>query len=64
MKPFGSLNTLYDIAADNIFTKDGKDAIQSVKDEKFYKVMTYLAWKTARSDYELKISEEQKKQIK
>jgi len=64
MKPFGWLNTLYDIAFDGVFTKDGKDAMQSVKDEKLYKVLTYLSWKTAKGDYELAVNEEQRKQIK
>jgi len=47
MKPFGWLNTLYDLATDGVFTKDGKDAIQSVKDEKLYKVLT-MAFKKLR----------------
>jgi hypothetical protein len=64
MKPFGWLNTMYDISLDGLFTKDGKDAIQSVKDEKLYKILTYLSWKTAKGDYELAINEEQNKQIK
>ncbi len=61
MKPYGWLNTLYDIALDGIFTRDGKDSIQSVKDEKFYKVMTYLSWKTSKTDYEMTVREEQQK---
>ena len=64
MKPFGWLNSLYDIALDGVFTRDGKDAMQSVKDEKLYKVLTYLSWKTAKGDYELAVNEEQRKQIK
>ena len=64
MKPFGWLNTLYDLSLDGVFTRDGKDAMQSVKDEKLYKVMTYLSWKTAKGDYELAVNEEQRKQIK
>ena len=63
MKPYGWLNTLYDIALDGIFTNNGKDAIQSVKDEKFYKVMTYLSWKTSKSDFEMAVQEEQGKQV-
>ena len=63
MKPYGWLNTLYDIALDGIFTNNGKDAIQSVKDEKFYKVMTYLSWKTSKSDFEMAVQEEQSKQV-
>ncbi len=64
MKPYGWLNTLYDIALDGIFTNKGKDAIQSVKDEKLYKVMTYLSWKTSKSDFEMAVQEEQNKQVK
>ena len=64
MKPYGWLNTLYDLALDGIFTKNGKDAIQSVKDERFYKVMTYLSWKTSKSDFEMAVQEENAKNIK
>ena len=38
--------------------------MQSVKDEKLYKVLTYLSWKTAKQDYELAVNEEQRKSIK
>jgi hypothetical protein len=64
MKPYGWLNTLYDLALDGIFTNSGKDAIQSVKDEKFFKVMTYLSWKTSKSDFEMAVQEENAKNIK
>lgn len=64
MKPYGWLNTLYDLALDGVFTNNGKDAIQSVKDEKFYKVMTYLSWKTSKSDFEMAVQEENAKNIK
>ena len=64
MKPYGWLNTLYDIALDGIFTNKGKDAIQSVKDEKLYKVMTYLSWKTSKGDFEMAVQEEHNKQVK
>ena len=64
MKPYGWLSTLYDIALDGVFTNDGKDPIQSVKDEKLYKVLTYVAWKTSKSAFELAVHEEQNKQIK
>jgi|TARA_B110000003_G_scaffold245942_1_gene256074 hypothetical protein len=64
MKPYGWLNTLYDIALDGIFTNKGKDSIQSVKDEKFYKVMTYLSWKTSKGDFEMAVQEEHNKQVK
>lgn len=64
MKPYGWLNTLYDLALDGVFTNNGKDAIQSVKDEKFFKVMTYLSWKTSKSDFEMAVQEENAKNIK
>tara|TARA_Y100001972_G_C7654397_1_gene329353 strand:+ start:1574 stop:1768 length:195 start_codon:yes stop_codon:yes gene_type:complete len=64
MKPYGWLNSLYDVAMDGLFTKDGKDPIQSVKDEKLYKVLTYIAWKTSKSDFELAVKEESQKNIK
>ena len=55
---------MYDIALDGIFTNSGNDAIQSVKDEKLYKVLTYVSWKTSKSEFELAVHEEQNKQIK
>lgn len=64
MKPYGWLNTLYDVALDGVFTQNGKDAMQSVKDEKLYKVLTYVSWKTSKADFELAVNEEQSKQIK
>lgn len=64
MKPFGWLNTLYDLAIDGVFTKNGKDAIQSVKDESLYKVLTFMSWKTAKTDYEIAVNEEQRKLTK
>ena len=64
MKPYGWLNTLYDVALDGVFTQNGKDAMQSVKDEKLYKVLTYVSWKTAKGDFELAVNEEQQKNIK
>ena len=64
MKPYGWLNSLYDLALDGVFTIEGKDAIQCVKDEKLYKVMTYMSWKTAKADFELAVNEEQRKKIK
>jgi len=64
MKPYGWLNSLYDLALDGVFTKKGKDAIQSVKDEKLYKVLTYMSWKTAKSDFELAVNEEQRNKIR
>jgi hypothetical protein len=64
MKPYGWLNTLYDVAIDGVFTRDGKDAMQSVKDEKLYKVLTYVSWKTAKVDFENAVNQEQSKQIK
>lgn len=64
MKPYGWLNTLYDVALDGVFTQGGKDAMQSVKDEKLYKVLTYVSWKTSKADFELAVNEEQNKQIK
>jgi len=63
MKPFGWLNTLYDLAMDGVFTRNGKDAIQSVKDEGLYKVLTFMSWKTAKTDYEIAVNEEQRKKV-
>ncbi len=51
MKPYGWLNTLYDVAKTGLFTKYPDNAIDSVRNENLYVVLTYLSWKTANNEY-------------
>ena len=57
IKPYGWLNSLYSLAKDDVFTVDGKNNIESVKDTNLYKVLTYMSWKTAVSDYESEVTD-------
>tara|TARA_R110000751_G_scaffold278567_1_gene380891 strand:- start:733 stop:960 length:228 start_codon:yes stop_codon:yes gene_type:complete len=52
VKPYGWLNTLYDIAKTGLFTTQPLNAIESVKEQNIYTVFTYLSWKTASNEYE------------
>ena len=45
------------LAEKRVFDKDGKDAIDSVKDTNLYNVLTYLSWITAKNTYESKVQE-------
>ena len=51
MKPYGWLNTLYDIAMTGLFTKNPDNAIDSVRNTNLYVVLTYLSWKSANNEY-------------
>ncbi len=57
IRPYGWLNSLYSLAKDNVFTVDGKNSIESVKETNLYKVLTYMSWKTAVSDYEAEVTD-------
>ena len=62
---YGWLNSIYAIAKDGIFTKQPYNAVESVEEEDVYKVLTYMSWKTAQSDYRYeynKLKEKQNKQ--
>ena len=52
MKPYGWLNTLYDVAKTGLFTRQPDDAIDSVRNTNLYVVFTYLSWKTAQNEYD------------
>ena len=52
MKGFGWLNTLYDLAKDNVFTFGNHNAINSVMKTNLYEVFTFLSWKSAQREYE------------
>tara|TARA_B100001094_G_scaffold333070_1_gene408313 strand:- start:12507 stop:12734 length:228 start_codon:yes stop_codon:yes gene_type:complete len=51
MKPYGWLNTLYDVAKTGLFTKNPDNAIDSVRNTNLYVVLTYLSWKSANNEY-------------
>jgi hypothetical protein len=57
VKPFGWLNSLYVIAEKGVFTVDGYNGIDSVKQTNLYKVLSYLSWITATNEYESKVQE-------
>jgi len=57
LKPYGWLNSLYQLSIDGIFTEKGKNSVESVKDKKLNKVLTYLSWKTAKNDYEVAVQD-------
>ena len=57
VKPFGWLNSLYVIAEKGVFTVDGYNGIDSVKQTNLYKVLSYLSWITAKNEYESKVQE-------
>ena len=45
------------VAEKGIFTMEGKNNIDSVKESDLYKVLTYLSWQTAKNDYEIAVQE-------
>lgn len=55
MKPYGWLNTLYDVANTGLFTKHPNNAIDSVRTENLFVVFTYLSWKSAHNEYESEV---------
>ena len=62
---YGWLNSIYEIAKDNIFTKQPYNAIESVEEAGVYEVLTYMSWKTAQADYKYeykKLADKQQKQ--
>jgi len=57
LKPYGWLNSLYQLALDGVFDVSGKNPVDSVKETNLYKVLTYLSWKTAKNDYEIAVQD-------
>ena len=50
---YGWLNSLYEVAKDNVFTKGWEyNPIDSVLNTKLYEVLTYLSWKAACAKFE------------
>ena len=52
MKPYGWLNTLYDVAKTGLFTRQPNNPIDSVRQTSLYEVFTFLSWKSANNEYE------------
>ena len=57
IEPFGWLNSLYMLAEKGVFTVDGKDGIDSVKNTNLYEVLTYLSWKSACNEFDKQLNE-------
>ena len=49
---YGWLNSLYEIAKENMFTLPEHSPINSVLLTDLYEVLTYLSWKNAVAQYE------------
>ena len=55
---YGWLNSIYDIAKDNIFTKGWKySAVESVEESEVWEILTYMSWKSAQAEYKNKYQE-------
>tara|TARA_R110000751_G_scaffold132695_4_gene235233 strand:- start:4541 stop:4765 length:225 start_codon:yes stop_codon:yes gene_type:complete len=52
MKPYGWLNTLYDVAKTGLFTFGNLNAIDSCRETNLYIIFTYLSWSSAHNEYE------------
>lgn len=52
MKPYGWLNTLYDVAKTGLFTVGNMNAIDSCRETNLYIIFTYLSWSSAHNEYE------------
>ena len=48
---------MFELAEKKIFTIKGMNEIDSVKNTNLYKVLTYLSWQNAKSDYEGAVQE-------
>ncbi len=64
MKPYGWLNTLYDVAKSGLFTKQPNHAVDSVRTENLYVIFTYLSWKSASNEYENEVRLSMEKEMK
>jgi len=51
------LNSLYEVAKDNVFTVTDYNPIDSVLQSNLYEVLTYLSWKAAGNEFERKLNE-------
>tara|TARA_Y100000593_G_scaffold94237_1_gene192344 strand:- start:2429 stop:2656 length:228 start_codon:yes stop_codon:yes gene_type:complete len=57
LKPYGWLNTLYDVASTGLFTTHPMNAVESVRAQNIYTVFTYLSWKAASVEYENEVKQ-------
>jgi len=64
MKPYGWLNTLYNVAQTGLFTQAPHNAIDSVRHENLYVVFTYLSYSSAKNEYENAVREGMEKEAK
>jgi len=55
MKPYGWLNTLYDVAKSGLFTVGNMNAIDSCRATNLYVIFTYLSWSSAQNEYESEV---------
>ena len=49
---YGWLNTVYDVAKENLFTIPGERPLDSVLLTDLYEILTYVSWKSACTTYE------------
>lgn len=57
IKPFGWLHSLFTLAKEKVFTINGMNEIDSVKNTNLYKILTYLSWQNAKGDYDGSVQE-------
>ncbi len=62
MKPYGWLNTLYDVAKTGLFTFAPYNAIDSVRNQNLFKIFTFLSWKSANNEYENEVKKGMEKE--
>lgn len=62
MKPYGWLNTLYDVAKTGLFTSQPNNAIDSVRFTNLYVVFTFISWKAANNEYETEVKKGMEKE--
>ena len=48
---------MFELAGKKVFTIQGMNEIDSVKNTNLYKILTYLSWENAKSDYEGAVQE-------
>lgn len=48
---------MFALAKEKVFTINGMNEIDSVKNTNLYKVLTYLSWQNAKADYDGSVQE-------
>lgn len=64
MKPYGWLNTLYDVAKTGLFTSNENNAVDSVRQTNLYVIFTYLSWSSAHNEYENEVRKSMENEAK